>query len=140
MPLNSKHLLLLVLIFYSTCIEVNEEDEKFKSFASIPNYAQQNIPQIKTVEEINPKYLSKNDFLEDIKLAKCIYSADNSKFDISDLCVNTLDESIKEVASHYEVDIDGSSYTILYNFCSNLKYTARCPYEKKQAYYIKDNV
>ena len=59
MPLNLKLLLLLVLIFYSTCIEVSEEDEKFKSFASIPNYAQQNIPQIKTVEEINPKYLSK---------------------------------------------------------------------------------
>ena len=58
MSLTFRSLLLLILTFYATCIEVSQSDEKFKSFTSSPNYAQQNIPQIKNEEELNPKYLS----------------------------------------------------------------------------------
>ena len=58
MSLTFRSLLLLLLTFYATCIEVSQSDEKFKSFTSSPNYAQQNIPQIKNEEELNPKYLS----------------------------------------------------------------------------------
>ena len=127
----------MILIFYATCIEekFSEVGENFKPFVSIPNYAsfEQNIPKINFLEES-----IQSDIFSKIKTVRCSFLDDYSLYDISRLGKNSLDESIKETAHQYDVDIGGKTYSILYNFCYNLKNTERCPYDKKQIYYIAD--
>ena len=132
-----RNLLFLILIFYTTCIEekFSEVGENFKPFVSIPNYAsfEQNIPKINFLEES-----TQSDIFSKIKTVRCSFLNDYSLYDISSLGKNSLDESIKEIAHQYDVDIGGKTYSILYNFCYNLKNTKNCPYDKKQIYYIVD--
>ena len=132
-----RNLLFLILIFYATCIEekFSEVGENFKPFVSIPNYAsfEQNIPKINFLEES-----TQSDIFSKIKTVRCSFLDDYSLYDISRLGKNSLDENIKEIAHQYDVDIGGKTYSILYNFCYNLKNTERCPYDKKQIYYIAD--
>lgn len=138
MSYNLRDLLFLILIFYATCIEekFSQVGENFKPFVSIPNYAsiEQNIPKINFVEESNLQ-----DITDKIKTVKCANLAGYNLYDISGLGANSLDENVKEIAHTKEVTIGETKYTILYNFCYNLKRTDRCDFEKKQIYYIADN-
>ena len=144
MTLRLRSLLFLILIFYATCIEENliQPGEQFHPFVSVPNYESitENIPQIQVLDEINPQSYADSSILSEIKTVKCLNLANYSIYDIKGLGANSLSESIKEVASEYSFDYNETKYTILYNFCYNLKSSDRCKYEDEpyQAFYLKN--
>ena len=134
MTLRLRSLLFLILLFYATCIEVNliQPEEQFRPFVSVPNYESiaENIPQIQVLDEINPQSYSDSSIFSEIKTVKCLNLANYSIYDIKGLGANSLSESITEVASEYTFDYNETKYTILYNFCYNLKSSERCKYEE----------
>ena len=132
-------LLFLILIFFATCKEENliKSGEEFRPFVSIPNYGsiQENI---QVLNEIDPQSYAVENLLS--FRVKCLSLSQYSVYDIKGLGANSLDQKIEEIAHTREVRMDnGSSYTILYNFCYDLKKTDRCPEGGRQIAYLDEN-
>lgn len=128
-------LLFLILIFFATCKEENliKPGEEFRPFVSIPNYGsiQENI---QVLNEIDPQ-----SYADDSPLSlriKCLSLSQYSVYDIKGLGANSLNENIDEIAYKTDVKIGETSYTILYNFCYDLKETTRCKSEGRQIAYL----
>ena len=147
MPMSKslKNIIFVILFFYTVCVEEKfvERTEYFKPFISVPT--QDSFQQIKTNmegkdNEHNPLSFTIEDSLKESKTVKCMYfdTESFSIYDISGLTANSLDDKNNEVAHTKEIDKDGIKYTILFNFCYNLKQSSRCNFEKKQAFYLKD--
>ena len=148
MPMSKslKNIIFVILFFYTVCVEEKfvERTEYFKPFISVPT--QDSFQQIETNtegedNEHNPLSFTVEDSLKEAKTVKCMYfdTESFSIYDISGLTANSLDDKNDEVAHTKEIDKDGIKYTILFNFCYNLKQSSRCNFEKKQAFYWKDS-
>ena len=131
-------LLFLILIFFATCKEENliKPEEEFHPFVSIPNYGsiQENI---QVLNELDPQsYL--DDSLLSLRI-KCLSLSQYSVYDIKGLGANSLKDADKEIAHKTSVNINGTSYDILYNFCYDLEDTPRCPEKKRQIAYLEND-
>lgn len=131
-------LLFLILIFFATCKEENliKSGEEFRPFVSIPNYGsiQENI---QVLNDLEPQSYAEESPLT-FKI-KCMSLSQYSVYDIKGLGANSLNENIGETAYTTEVNINNKPYTILYNFCYDLKKTDRCPEEGRQIAYLEDD-
>ena len=140
MSLSLDNLLFLFLIYFATCIEENlvKPGEEFHPFVSIPNYGsiQENIQTIQVLDEINPQVYAEEDDTPLSLRIKCLSLFKYSIYDIKGLGANSLDEKVDEIAHTTKVDINGTSYTILYNFCYNLEKTQRCNFGEDKGYQI----
>jgi hypothetical protein len=131
-------LFILILIFFVTCKEENliKPGEEFHPFISIPNYGaiQENI---QVLNEIDPQSYADDSPLN-LRI-KCLSLFQYSVYDIKGLGENSLDEKIGEVAHTTKVKIGEKDYTILYNFCYDLKKTERCNSEEGRQIALLEN-
>ena len=130
-------LLFLTLIYIATCIEEKliKPGEEFRPFVSIPNYGaiQENI---QVLDELDPQSFEGDSFLS-FKI-KCLSLSQYSIYDIKGLGANSM-SGRGEIAYTTPVTINGKTYTILYNFCYDLKKTDKCEEEGHQIAYLGDD-
>ena len=147
MPMSSnlKNIIFIVLFLYTACVEEKfvERSEYFKPFISVP--VQDSFQQLDTNmkeedNEYNPVSFSLEDDFKQPRTVKCLYFDTMSLniYDISPITAKKLKVDNDEEAHAKEIEQDGIKYTILYNFCYNLKKSSRCDFEKKQAFILKN--
>ena len=130
-------LLFLTLVYIATCKEEKliKPGEEFRPFVSIPNYGaiQENI---QVLDELDPQSFEGDSFLS-FKI-KCLSLSQYSIYDIKGLGANSM-SGRGEIAYTTPVTINGKTYTILYNFCYDLKTTDKCEEEGHQIAYLGDD-
>jgi len=135
-----QHLIFLISILYTISFEPKfmERDETFKPFVSVPSIStlQKVVNNAKVDEENEPASFSLQSSLSETQQVKCLYLDEYDVYDISHLGANTF-ESIKERGHEYNFEnFNNSKYTILFNFCYNLKHTDECNHgDDKQAFF-----
>ena len=135
--------LILILNIFSADPKFMEREETFKPFVSVPSVSTlQKIVNNAQVEEEKELASFSLGGLSETQQVKCLYLDKYSIYDISSLTANALkdDENVEkdEVASKHVFTYEGKEYTILFNFCYNLKKSENCHYDDKQAYYKVD--
>ena len=131
--------LISILYIFSVDPKFMERDETFKPFVSVPSIGtlKKFGNNVQANEETEPASFSFESGLSETQQVKCLYLDEYDVYDISHLGANTL-EDIKEVASQHDFEnFNNSKYTILFNFCYNLKPTKRCDLgDDKQAFFM----
>ena len=137
-----QHLIFFISILYTISFEPKfmERDETFKPFVSVPSIStlQKVVNNAKVDEENEPASFSLQSSLSEPQQVKCLFLEDYNVYDISHLGANTF-ESIEERGHEYNFEnFNNSKYTIIFNFCYNLKHSAdRCDHgDDKQAFYL----
>ena len=137
-----QNLIFLISILYTISFEPKfmERDETFKPFVSVPSIStlQKVVNNAKVDEENEPASFSLQSGLPKSQQVKCLFLEDYNVYDISHLGANTF-ESIDERGHVYNFEnFNNSKYTIIFNFCYNLKHSAdRCDHgDDKQAFYL----
>ena len=92
---------------------------------------------VKEIEEERESFVSQGIF-DDFKTVKCFYLNEYDIYDISPLTKN-FEENNNEIPNNFTKIVNGSKYTIYFNFCNDLKKSDQFQYYDKQAYYKKDN-
>ena len=136
-----QHLIFLISILYIVSFEPKfmERDETFKPFVSVPSIStlQKVVNNVKVDEENEPASFSLQDGIPESQQVKCLFLKDYNVYDISHLGANTF-ESIDERGHVYNFEnFNNSKYTIIFNFCYNLKHSDRCKHgDDKQVFYL----
>ena len=136
-----QHLIFLISILYIVSFEPKfmERDETFKPFVSVPSIStlQKVVNNVKVDEENEPASFSLQDGIPESQQVKCLFLKDYNVYDISHLGANTF-KSIGERGHEYNFEnFNNSKYTIIFNFCYNLKQSSRCEHgDDKQAFYL----
>ena len=136
-----QHLIFLISILYTISFEPKfmERDETFKPFVSVPSIStlQKVVNNVKVDEENEPASFSLQSSLSEPQQVKCLFLEDYNVYDISHLGANTF-KSIEERGHEYNFEnFNNSKYTIIFNFCYNLKQSGRCKHgDDKQVFYL----
>ena len=136
-----QHLIFLISILYIISFEPKfmERDETFKPFVSVPSIStlQKVVNNAKVDEENEPASFSLQSGLPESQQVKCLFLENYNVYDISHLGANTF-KSIEERGHEYNFEnFNNSKYTIIFNFCYNLKHSDRCKHgDDKQVFYL----
>ena len=131
-------LIFLISILYIASVEQKfmEREETFKPFVSVPSMStlQKVVNNVQVDEEKESASFSLQAGLTEPKVVKCLFLNNYDVYDISSLGANSLKDGKK---SHsYYLKYDNSEYTILFNFCHDLKDIDNCPNDNDiQAFY-----
>ena len=136
-----QHLIFFISILYTISFEPKfmERDETFKPFVSVPSIStlQKVVNNAKVDEENEPASFSLQSGLPESQQVKCLFLENYNVYDISHLGANTF-ESIDERGHKYNFEnFNNSKYTIIFNFCYNLKHSVKCDHgDDKQVFYL----
>jgi len=135
-----QHLIFLISILYIVSFEPKfmERDETFKPFVSVPSIStlKKVVNNVQVDEEKEPASFSLQSSLSEPQQVKCLFLEDYNVYDISHLGANTF-KSIDERGHEHNFEFDNAKYTIIFNFCYNLKHSDRCPHgDDKQVFYL----
>ena len=136
-----QQLIILISILYIVSFEPKfmERDETFKPFVSVPSIStlQKVVNNAKVDEENEPASFSLQSSLSEPQQVKCLFLEDYNVYDISHLGANTF-KSIEERGHEYNfTNFNNSKYTIIFNFCYNLKHSGKCDHgDDKQVFYL----
>ena len=138
-----QQLIFLISILYIVSFEPKfmERDETFKPFVSVPSIStlKKVVNNVQVDEEKEPASFSLQSSLSEPQQVKCLFLEDYNVYDISHLGANTF-KSIDERGHEHNFEFDNAKYTILFNFCYNLKHSDRCPHgDDKQVFYLVNN-
>ena len=137
-----QHLIFLISILYTISFEPKfmERDETFKPFVSVPSIStlKKVVNNVQVDEEKEPASFSLQSSLSEPQQVKCLFLEDYNVYDISHLGANTF-KSVDDERGHEHnfENFNNSKYTIIFNFCYNLKHSGRCDHgDDKQAFYL----
>jgi len=136
-----QHLIFLISILYIVSFEPKfmERDETFKPFVSVPSIStlKKVVNNVQVDEEKEPASFSLQSSLSEPQQVKCLFLEDYNVYDISHLGANTFKSIDERGHEHNFENFNNSKYTIIFNFCYNLKHSGRCDHgDDKQVFYL----